>query len=64
GGRVVVFGGVLDPLDWNAPWSSLPARGVTKRGMQAFFHDNFAVTPLGMVAGIPAWEIGLAAAGG
>lgn len=64
GGRVVVFGGVLDPLDWNAPWSSLPAHGITKRQMNAFFHDNFAVRPLGMVVGIPAWEIGLASGEG
>jgi len=53
----VVFGGVLDPYDWNAPWSDLPSRGVTKQMMLDFFYTHYRVQPLGSLAEIPAWEI-------
>jgi hypothetical protein len=56
-GRVVVFGGVLDAYDWNAPWGDLPADGVTKRQLLEFFHSRYEVTPLGRIAEIPAWEL-------
>lgn len=56
-GRVVVFGGVLDPLDWNAPWVDLSGRGITKPALQAFFTAHYMIRPLGSLAGIPAWEL-------
>jgi hypothetical protein len=56
-GRVIVFGGVLDPLDWNAPWVELPARGVTKSALHAFFAAHYTIRPLGRLAGLPTWEL-------
>jgi hypothetical protein len=56
-GRVVVFGGVLDPYDWNAPWGDLPSEGVTKPQLQDFFYRRYDVVPLGRLAEIPAWEL-------
>jgi hypothetical protein len=56
-GRVVVFGGVLDPYDWNAPWSNLSSLGVTKQRMIDFFYSHYNVRSLGTLAEIPAWEI-------
>jgi hypothetical protein len=56
-GRVIVFGGVLDPYDWNAPWGDLPSQGVTKRRLLDFFYRRYDVKPLGRLAEIPAWEL-------
>jgi hypothetical protein len=56
-GRVVVFGSVLDPYDWNAPWGQLPTYGVRKQQMLAFFQSHYQVKPLDRLAGIKAWEI-------
>jgi hypothetical protein len=56
-GRVVVFGGVLDPTDWHAPWGELPSEGVTKRQLLDFFYSRYDVKPLGRLAEIPAWEL-------
>ena len=56
-GRVVVLGSVLDPYDWNAPWGDLPAYGIRKQHMLAFFQSHYQVKPLDRLAGIKAWEI-------
>src|SRR4051812_41906004 len=56
-GRVVVFGSVLNPYDWNAPWGQLPAHGVRKQQMLAFFQFHYQVKPLDRLAEIKAWEI-------
>jgi hypothetical protein len=57
GGRVVVFGDVLDPYDWNAPWADLPARGVRKQQLIDFFNRHYRVKSVGSIAEIKAWEI-------
>ncbi len=56
-GRVVIFGNVLDPYDWNAPWAELSALGIRKRQMLDYFYGRYQVKPLGSLAEIPAWEI-------
>jgi hypothetical protein len=56
-GRVIVFGGVLDPYDWNAPWGDLPSQAVTKRQLLDFFCSRYDVKPLGRLAEIPVWEL-------
>jgi hypothetical protein len=56
-GRVVVFGSVLDPYDWNAPWPDLLAHGVRKERILTFFYSRYQVKPLGMIAGLQSWEI-------
>jgi hypothetical protein len=56
GGRVIVFR-MLDERDWDAPWSQLPRRGVSKRVLAEFFSIRYRVIPIGELAQIKAWEL-------
>jgi hypothetical protein len=56
GGRVVVFG-VLDPMRWDAPWTTLASRGMPKPRLFEHFQQTYTIRPLGEIAEIPAWEI-------
>lgn len=56
GGKVVAFD-ILDPDNWNAPWSELPREGVTKSDLIGFFHDHFRVEPLPSIGGMKDWRI-------
>jgi hypothetical protein len=56
GGRVIVFR-MLDKHDWDAPWSLLPSKGVSKQVLAQFFSDRYSVVPIGELARIKAWEL-------
>ncbi len=56
GGRVVVFG-VLDPMRWDAPWTSLAPAGMPKPRLFDHFQQTYTIRPLGEIGEIPAWEI-------
>jgi hypothetical protein len=56
GGRVVIFG-VLDPMRWDAPWTTLAPRVMTKPRLFEHFQQIYTIRPIGEIAEIPAWEI-------
>ena len=56
GGRVIVFR-MLDKHDWDAPWSLLPSKGVSKQVLAQFFSDRYRVLPMGELAQIKVWEL-------
>jgi hypothetical protein len=58
GGRVVVFD-VLDGDDWEAPWLTLTAQGLTKDALYSHLASHFTVTRMPGIAGLKVWQISL-----
>lgn len=56
GGRVIAFR-IFDERDWDAPWLKFAGRGMPKRKLIGFFREHYAVTPIGPLAGLDAWEL-------
>ena len=60
GGRVVVAS-MLSPLDWEAPWMMLLAKGVTKPRLLQMLLSSRTANPLPDLGGIKMWQIRQAA---
>lgn len=56
GGRVLVFD-MLDPVEWNAPWSLLYRRGLTKPMLKAFINGRYTVGPEQSIAELKVWQL-------
>lgn len=56
-GRHVYVFGVLDPTNWNAPWSKLAAEGMTKARLYAFIGANWRIVPHAPIGDLPTWEL-------
>lgn len=62
GGRVFVAD-MLNPLDWEAPWMALLAKGVTKQRLLQTLLSSRAANPLPDLGGIKMWQLRQAAPG-
>lgn len=58
GGRVVVAD-MLNPLDWEAPWMSLLAQGVTKARLEQALLKSRTAVRIEDIGGIKLWELRL-----
>jgi hypothetical protein len=56
GGKVIISG-VLDQYNWDNPWETLSAHGLSKQKLFHFFYDHYRIQPLGKIAEIKAWQI-------
>lgn len=56
GGRVLVFD-VLDPMEWNAPWSLLYRQGLTKPKLFGFIAERYTIGPEQSMAELKVWQL-------
>lgn len=56
-GRRVLVADVLDPMDWEAPWSSLLGKGITKGQLEQVLLTSRSARRLEDIGGVKLWEL-------